>query len=450
VIEWGRPEWSDQAKCHSWNAGPDFFFPIKAKGRDTTAEVQAAKAICNGLDGRPPCPVKQDCLEYALRHHEKFGVWGGRSERDRNAIRRLRRKEEALVRVIRTVKKSPLAKVLNTTKVETRILGAIQRHLMIRPPEDRPTDVIHPSEMCKTDWCPRNTFFRLIGAPAAEGDGHSFTLENVFQEGHEIHNKWQTWLWEMGLLRGRFHCNACGHGWRATAPASCPKCKAQRGCLSYREVPVRSDKHLIAGHADGDIADEDDEALCPLLEVKSIGIGTLRFEAPKLLGKHTYKVKEDDGSEKAVVDYEGIWRDIKRPFPTHMRQGMIYLAISGRKVMVFVYESKWNQQVKEFRVRYQPELVADLLDACLDIRYALDSGKPPRRPEWAEGIDSPTCKSCSYSETCWDPYANEAADEDLQSRSRNGRESSSGQGPSRKRRIPVTAASGLRNSQAAS
>jgi WhiB family redox-sensing transcriptional regulator len=38
--------------------------------------------------------VKWECLEYALRHGEKFGIWGGMSERERRRIRRQR----ALVR----------------------------------------------------------------------------------------------------------------------------------------------------------------------------------------------------------------------------------------------------------------------------------------------------------------------------------------------------------------
>ena len=36
------------------------------------------------------CEVKTECLEYALRHGEKFGIWGGMSERERRRIRRQR------------------------------------------------------------------------------------------------------------------------------------------------------------------------------------------------------------------------------------------------------------------------------------------------------------------------------------------------------------------------
>ncbi len=36
------------------------------------------------------CVVREDCLEYALANGEKFGIWGGLSERERRRIRRMR------------------------------------------------------------------------------------------------------------------------------------------------------------------------------------------------------------------------------------------------------------------------------------------------------------------------------------------------------------------------
>ncbi|HET7110158.1 MAG TPA: WhiB family transcriptional regulator [Gemmatimonadales bacterium] len=443
MIDWERPGWQARSKCGG--SRPALFYPEKGEGEDATAVAQAAKSVCNGLDGQPACPVKQECLEFALQHHEKFGVWGGRTERERNSLKRMRKKVNGVGRVVRQVKKSPLRQILDTSKTETRILGAIQRHIMIRPPDDRRQDVIHPSEMCKSDWCPRSTFFRLVGAPAIEDtDANPFTLENVWAEGHDIHDKWQTWLWEMGLLRGHWRCNACKTEWDATAPKSCPLCKADVSCLEYREVPLTGEKYLIGGHADGDIADDDVEELCPLIEIKSIGMGTIRYDAPHLLSKYTRKVKNDDGSERSVFDMEALWRDLKRPFASHVKQGMLYLAISGRREIIFIYENKFNQQVKEFRVRYQETLVADLLDACLDIKYALKSNTPPRRPHWA-AIENTTCAKCVYRENCWDAALE---NDDEEPGSRNGRESSNGQGPARTRRVVIAGSSGLRNTKA--
>ena len=423
------------------------FYPEKGEGEDSTAVAKQAKAVCNGLDGQPECPVKQECLDYALANHEKFGVWGGRTERERTAIKRMRKKVNGVPRVVRTVKKSPLRQLLDTSKTETRILGAIQRHIMVRPAEDRRHDVIHPSDMSKADWCPRRDFFRIVEAPALPVEVNSFTLENVFAEGNDIHSKWQTWLWEMGLLRGEFGCYQCGSVFSATAPQSCPHCTAGRDCLSYREVPLSSDRYLMAGHADGDIADDERDEYCPLLEVKSIGVGTLRFEAPQLLAKYTRKAQDEDGVEKSVIDFESIWRDIKRPFPTHVKQGMLYLHMSGRREMVFIYECKWNQQVKEFRIRYNEGLIAELLDACLDIKYALETGRPPQRPHWATNENN-TCAKCVYRETCWDAYL-ENGNAIEEPGSRNGRAGGEGESQPRTRRVVIAGSSGLRHSEAA-
>lgn len=68
------PEWQDLALCQQTD--PEAFFPEKG------GSVLAAKQVC----GR--CEVKGDCLAYALDHDEKFGVWGGLSERERRKLKR--------------------------------------------------------------------------------------------------------------------------------------------------------------------------------------------------------------------------------------------------------------------------------------------------------------------------------------------------------------------------
>ena len=73
-------DWKSKANC--MGVDPDLFFP--ERGMST----REAKEVCKG------CVVRDDCLEYALANGEKFGIWGGLSERERRRIRRAR----ALVR----------------------------------------------------------------------------------------------------------------------------------------------------------------------------------------------------------------------------------------------------------------------------------------------------------------------------------------------------------------
>jgi WhiB family redox-sensing transcriptional regulator len=68
--------WQVRANC--MGVDPDLFFPERG------ASTREAKEVCRG------CVVREDCLEYALSNSEKFGIWGGLSERERRRIRRAR------------------------------------------------------------------------------------------------------------------------------------------------------------------------------------------------------------------------------------------------------------------------------------------------------------------------------------------------------------------------
>ena len=68
--------WQDEANC--LGVDPDLFFPERG------ASTREAKEVCRG------CVVRLDCLEFALVNGEKFGIWGGLSERERRRLRRQR------------------------------------------------------------------------------------------------------------------------------------------------------------------------------------------------------------------------------------------------------------------------------------------------------------------------------------------------------------------------
>ena len=68
------PEWQERALCAQTD--PEAFFPEKG------GSTREAKRICMG------CEVRDACLEYALAHDERFGIWGGLSERERRRLKR--------------------------------------------------------------------------------------------------------------------------------------------------------------------------------------------------------------------------------------------------------------------------------------------------------------------------------------------------------------------------
>lgn len=70
-----EPDW-ERALCRQ--VDPDLFFPEKG------GSIRDAKATCRA------CELRTQCLEYALDHDERFGVWGGMSERERRRLTRAR------------------------------------------------------------------------------------------------------------------------------------------------------------------------------------------------------------------------------------------------------------------------------------------------------------------------------------------------------------------------
>jgi len=166
----------------------------------------------------------------------------------------------------------------------------------------------------------------------------------------------------------------------------------------YREVPLQ--RGLVGGHSDGAINNLNEWD--GLIEVKSIGMGTLRMEAPRMHQRYL------DGET-----LENIWWKIQRPFTTHVKQGMLYLWMSWPRYeeIAFIYESKFHQQVKEFVVAYNPQIIAPILEKAREVEVAVRNNLPPEPPEWAASADSRICKSCPYRRTCW---SLEAPDESTQ------------------------------------
>ena len=199
-----------------------------------------------------------------------------------------------------------------TFKQDTRILGAMQRRMVQRNAErqaHRDMAYLHGSEICKADWCPRASWYRITGVePDSEEKLLSWMTVNVYDEGNDIHERHQSTLWDIGVLEGVFRCLVCEYEWWDTSPETCFACAKAgrphgRPFLVYLEVPILNDDLLFIGHGDGIIKDDKGRAL---LEIKSIGEGTLRFEVPVV----------HEAVKDGRMSLREAWGNIKRPLPS--------------------------------------------------------------------------------------------------------------------------------------
>lgn len=272
-----------------------------------------------------------------------------------------------------------LQRFLDAKKREPRLIGDVERHLMRRPLGDRSTTVLHPSEIIKDDFCFRYSYYLMTGGEQKK-EKPNLRLQSIFDEGHFIHAKWQKWFQEMGTLYGKFACLHCGWSKVDVSPKACAECGDTR--LEYKEVTLFDDSLRIVGHTDGWIKGIGNDTL---IEIKSIGSGTFRFEAPELLAD-------------ANGDVSKAFNNIKRPFRGHLLQGQMYLELARRmygdeapKEIVFLYELKADQSYKEFAVKADYEIVDRIFFKAEKIMKAI---KEERMPECNINPED-GCKSCN-------------------------------------------------------
>jgi WhiB family redox-sensing transcriptional regulator len=75
--------WREDAQCNGVDT--EIFFPPRDKDKYRVIAAQA-KLHCFGSNGQGECPVRLQCLMYAVETDEVHGIWGGMSHRERNAL----------------------------------------------------------------------------------------------------------------------------------------------------------------------------------------------------------------------------------------------------------------------------------------------------------------------------------------------------------------------------
>ncbi len=72
-----RGDWQASAAC-AGEMGSVFYPPLRPERKAVrVGRERRAKAVCES------CPVRSDCLDHAMPHDERYGIWGGLSETER-------------------------------------------------------------------------------------------------------------------------------------------------------------------------------------------------------------------------------------------------------------------------------------------------------------------------------------------------------------------------------
>ena len=277
----------------------------------------------------------------------------------------------------------PTGKLAQLAKIQRAgnrvVLPLVEEHLLSKWGDKTGRDArkVHVSELAKKDWCERATWFRLQDGEWPE-EKFSFTMQSIFDEGHQIHDKWQTWLAETGELWGDWKCLVCDEVQRACFVPLAMPCVSRRGHM-WRYAEVSFAHGLFSGHEDAGLLNTG-----RLVEFKSVGVGTLRRDSPGLLAK--YYVQTVEG--KKLYDLDGLWKALKQPLLSHVKQANLYLWLAAKMAdqgipgyerfdsASIVYEYKPNQQSREYVI----PLSMDIVDPIIDRVDELTKPYPPRCP----------------------------------------------------------------------
>jgi WhiB family transcriptional regulator, redox-sensing transcriptional regulator len=84
-----NPHWRLDATCR--REDPELFFPVAATG-SSADQADQARRICLA------CPVRAACLDWAMRHHQDYGIWGGTTAQERRVLRRVMARRQVWAR----------------------------------------------------------------------------------------------------------------------------------------------------------------------------------------------------------------------------------------------------------------------------------------------------------------------------------------------------------------
>lgn len=295
-----------------------------------------------------------------------------------------------------------LKNIMATLKKEGYIVKDLDQYLLMQndKDEDRRWDINSPSS---AGACPRSVVYSRLGY---ERDAVSVDARTrrIFDNGTHVHERLQKYLKDCGLL-------------------------------VMEEVPLFHDEYQVQGHTDGILRLNKFEL--GVLEIKSINTDGFRklvdakdehklqaliymycLETRRLKLKKLYKTKAQLDKYLNSKTYENF---IQKHY-SHLVSGSHYSAeekfnfkleshreadrvlwetVRPINKMIFLYEDKNTQELKEFCVKWDDELLKELLTKYEYINSFVEDKKIPPRPKEATSKSCTHCRWCNFKSSCW-------------------------------------------------
>jgi CRISPR/Cas system-associated exonuclease Cas4 (RecB family) len=291
-----------------------------------------------------------------------------------------------------------LKKVFNSMKDEGIVLPKLNKHLLaIGQDVDRNHGFNSPSAVSS---CPRSNYFTRMGISS---DGViEPRLRRIFDNGHGVHDRLQGYLQDEGMLL-------------------------------MPEVPVWNSELKILGHTDGIL--RVNRFTLAILEIKSInsnGYAHLTTAKPEhQMQAQVYMYCLEELRKKLVTaDTEKKYLALKKKLLSEYGKLMDSFVVGGSKftkeekiahkleimgkvidilyntpkridTMSVIYENKDTQDIKEYVIKWDDELVENIIDRYEYLNNCVINESLPPRPEEAPNKSSQYCRYCNYKYQCW-------------------------------------------------
>lgn len=202
-------------------------------------------------------------------------------------------------------------------------------------------------------------------------------MKRVLGNGNALHNRIRNYLTDLGLLWGKWFCNKCedyvvnnnsfkeiNNNTIYSVPSYCPTCLNDEN-IEYEEVCFANDNLSLFGMIDGFIVINNELFI---LEIKSINnSGFTKLNSPK---------------------------------QEHIEQINLYCYLTNIDKAIILYENKDNQDLKEFLVEKDKDLVLNLLEKIKFLRNCLETNTIPNRI--CNSNVTYNAKYCPYNHICFD------------------------------------------------